>query len=357
MTTKWQFDENYLKDLIKKSEEKLKFPQLTQETREDIQQDIRLFDQFLAGNYEGIEVTNSPVPKNIHSLKRRILKQMKKCYKTLGEPAIDWILYLDEEQFFAGYGSFDETELNAPEQASLALKNYSKISQVYLRAATSLLYPNGPSKIHITEDLSSSSYCHYVTATDEPILIVDPTEAPWIFNHELQHGTEEVLKYNTPYFYTELGPHYIEPFFLERLYEHQGFIRSNDYQERLRHTEDRIFEVINYLLVLKLFAERDFNVSTDDFLSILAEYEETSKDQLYPQSMLRYLGNEEESSLMYLLSYLKAIELYEETRDLSEDCSTILTPYINTKKFNYTPPSEGCKVYEKYINRMDKLTK
>lgn len=357
MATQWQFDEKYLSDLIKKSEQKIKNPLLPKEAREDLQTDITLFKQFLTGAYEGIEVTEANIPKNIHSLKRQILKKMRDCYKTLGEEAIDWILYLDEEQFFMGYGSIDETELNAPEQASLALKNYSKISPVYLHAAVSLLYPDGPSKIHIPESLSSSSYCHHVAATKEPILIVDPTETPWIFNHELQHGVEVLLKYKTPYFYTELGPQYIEPFFLERLYEHQGFINTNDYQERLRQMEDRISEVTNYLLVLKLFAQRNFNVSTADFLSILSEYEETPKEQLYPQVMMSYIGNEEESSLMYLLSYLKAVELYEETKDSTKDISTVLTPYINTKKFNYTPPKEGYKVYERYINRMDKLTK
>lgn len=357
MTTNWKFDEEYLKSLLERSKKRLETTPLSSRKRKNLETDIRLFEQFLTNQYEGIDVKHLPLPKNIDDLKDKILKKMHKCYKTLGEPAIDWALSLDEDQFFYGFGSMEETELGIEDQAQLTIANYKKISPVFYKTSKQMLYPSGPSKIHIADFLDCSSYSHHVEITDEPILIVDPYEAPWIFNHELQHAVEELLGYKTNYYYQELGSHYVEPHFLERLYEQQGFIRDHDYKKRLQDTSDSISETENYLLVLKLFAQTDFKVSTDDFLSILSEYEEVPKEVLSYHTIATYYGEDEQSSLMYLFSYLKAIELYEESREYKGDHSVVLKPYLKSKKFQYTPPEEGYKVYEKFINRMEKLSK
>ena len=51
-------------------------------------------------------------------------------------------------------------------------------------------------QIHFAE---CDPYCHHSTITKSSFIIIDPDEAPCLFNHELQHAIEAKFKYKTSF--------------------------------------------------------------------------------------------------------------------------------------------------------------
>lgn len=350
----YKFDPNYIKMLLRKSEKKLSRTICPVE-RKNLQEEIELFRNFLQGNYEGIEISTPPIPKNLTKAKKQILSRLREVYKTLGEDTINWLLKLEKEKLFQGYNSTNQTKLDLPSQVLLTEDNYKRISPILYKQIKKLLRPE-QAKIQETT-LESSSYCHHVLVTDEPLLIINPSESPSILNHEVEHAGEILLKYLSNYYLQELGPMYMEHHFLERLYEQQGFLKEGDYAHRFQNLDEYIEDAASYLRLIKLFKEKNFSVSTEDFIKIISDYEMLSNEEVLPYVYEQSLGADEQESIMYILSILRAMELYDTSSSFEGDHLNLLKPDISNPNSSFHPPKEGIKVYKKYISKMQTMTK
>lgn len=355
MQSIYQFDQSYIKTLIKKTERKLARTICSKE-RQNLQEEIALFKNFLLGNYEGLEISSPPLPKDLTKAKNQILSNMRRIYKILGEDTINWLFKLEQDRLFQGFESSSDKKINLPSQVLLTEENYKRISPTLYKQIKRLLRVES-GKIQETTSLESSSYCHHVIVTDEPILIINPNESPSILNHEIEHAAEILLKYIANYYYQELGPLYMEHHFLERLYEQQGFLSEGDYGHRFQNIDDYLEDANAYLRLISLFKERNFSASTDEFIKIISDYETLSEEQVLPYIYEQCIGTDEDESLMYILSYLKSLELYDESANFQDDHIKLLRPDISQLTARFKPPQEGYKVYEKYITKMQTMTK
>ncbi len=351
----YQFDQNYIKQLLRKTEKKLSRTINTKE-RQELLCEIELYKNFLKGNYEGIEVSTPPLPKDLKKAQQQILLNMKSCYKKLGEDTINWLLQLETTDLFSGFLSSSQTTLDLTSQVLLTEKNYQRLSPILYKQIKRLLRPES-ARIQELSSLESSSFCHRTLVTDEPLIIINPNESPVILNHEIEHAAEILLKYRCNYYYQELGPLYMEHQFLERLYEQQGFLREYDYAHRFQNIDDYLQEANAYLRLLRKFKERDFSVSTEDFIRIISDYEMLDDKQVLPYIYEKCIGDDEQESLMYILSYLRSIELYDASESYQDDHLKLLRADIANETSSFKPPQEGYKVYEKHIRKMQRMTK
>ena len=164
-----------------------------------------------------------------------------------------------------------------------------------------------------------------------------------------KYNPKILLKYLSGYYLQELGPMYMEHHFLERLYEQQGFLREGDYAHRFKNLHEYLDDATSYLRLINLFKTRNFSASTEDFVKIISDYEMLSEEQVLPYIYEQCLGEDEQESIMYILSILRSMELYDASSSFEGDHLKILNKYIkidtviaNDKKI----PSKTAKKYE-----------
>ncbi len=283
----------------------------------------------------------------------------------LGPEVIAWLIDLTESDIFKQGYSWNSTDLTLEEQLALTVANYKKINPSALTTLYPVLhpsnfdYPNFTSKIQEVDNLSSSSYTHSFDVAPCPFIIVDPTEAPWILNHECEHAHLRLNGLTPHLLYGELAPILTEPFFLERLYEQNGTINPRDYQLRLDDIGESLDAIYNYFVLISIFKNEDFDVTTEHFEEILREYGYIEDQKPQTHHLTSCIGIDVDTTLKYLLSSLRAIEVYEETKENPSITNPfrIIMPELTSQRFRYTPPKEGTKVYQKYMDRMDSLVK
>lgn len=356
---RWSFDNNFLIDTIKKGEEQLKSKELSRSKRKETQQDIETFKRYINGDFELQSENNRQVrlPKQKEKFKDYILKRMIKQYKTLGDETIKYIINLYEEEIFTENDDlcYETTELLLDYEAELIIKNYEKNSPKFLIPAKKIILDNSIKQIQSSQ--FASSYCHCDSITEQPYIIINPEDIPCIFNHEVEHAIEYLLGYSYNQLYGELGPIFYEMLFNEELYKKQGFLKSGDYYFRISEMYNLLDIVSSYFEILLLFKESNFDLSTEAFFQTFID-----KKSINPSHLEDYLkeeiANEEIlNDMCYLFSTLKAIELREQKINTPNNNNEILEPYITSKKFNFSIPKDGFKVYERYIEDMSQKVK
>ena len=117
-------------------------------------------------------------------------------------------------------------------------------------------------------------------------------DAPWIFNHEMQHAIETYKRYKTNLFYTELGSQFMEISFLEQLYQQQGYINALDYASRITDTYDNLQTIKQYLEMILLFSKKNFQISTDEFIETLSDTSLVDEETLYYSLLAEYIDTD-----------------------------------------------------------------
>ena len=354
MGNKWEFDKEYLEELIKKGNELLNSNKISRAKKKLIQEDIETFSRFLCGYFSLYRETDyNEIPLNI--LKRQVLKQMKKYYKILGPKLIDWTISLQKEGIFGYQENEEKTILTMEEQVPLTLENYNNNSKYLLYGAQSLLSTDPISQIQVVEIPDADSYCYSSDITYFPFMVVNPNEAPSSLNHELEHGIEDVIGYSHPELFRELGPMVMESLFLDVLASRQGFLYSGDFQDRFELMTNCLEDLAEYFEVMKEFAKKDFIVSMDEFKNTFFE-----KDIVSPMNFEEYLKDEIldadgiTKGMKYLYSFLKAIEIREKSKISKDDVLNLFDGYIYDKRFNFNPQYDSFKVYKNYVEEMNK---
>jgi len=355
----WNFNKEFLRNVVNQGKETLKTNNLSRKRRQSLRIDIETFERFIQGDFE-LKRPDSyriSLPKNIDKLKEYILTKMIKLYKTLGKDLIKWLMFLSEEQIFKEikieYGNFSEIPLE--EQVELTLKNYEKNSPIFLETAKNIILDKSINQIQVAEFMDS--YCHHDSITGQSFIIINPQEEPCIFNHEVQHAVEMLHKYPTSPLYCELGPIYHELLFIEELYQSKGYLKPGDYDFRIDDLAYLLHSIYFYFQILLRFENKNFDVTTDEFLKTFLHVEEIKSSELEVYLREEIATNEVIEDLNYILSILKAIELKEIKSKPNNNQTNILESLIKRKAFNFTIPKDNYKVYQRYIEEMEQKTK
>lgn len=351
----WNFDKEFFKTVVSQGKETLNSNNLSRRKRQSLRIDIETFERFIQGDFDFkfSESYRISLPKNIDKLKEYILTKMAKQYKTLGKELIIWLIALSEENIFniESYGNNNISELTIDEQAELTIKNYEKNSHKYLEIVKKIICDKSIKQIQAAIDVGS--YCHHDSITGQSFVIVDQEGEACIFNHEIQHAVEMLYKYKTNPLFCELGPIYHELLFNDELYKSQGYLENGDYYFRIEEFDILLKSISEYLQVVLLFANKNFDISTNEFLNTFIDIE-----KIDPVLLEEYLREEVASSekiedMNYIFSFLKAIELKEKNNNQTE----FLEHYIDRKKFNFNIPKDNFKVYERYIEEISQKTR
>lgn len=343
---KWGYDLNVLKKGIENGKKLLQKTTLKKSQIEHIQKEILILEGFLQGNYN----VEDPKEKTIYTfkeLKIATLNQMKNIYYTLGPELINWLIILREEGIFNEYYHFNDDLVPIETQLEYTLKNYELHSKILLPYAKDLFY-NNPTHIQIKEYFECTSYCEYFKILDKSLLLIDPTEEGFILNHETEHYIERSMKLPNNDPYLELGSIYFELLFNDLYYEKEGVLIPC----KIEDAEVDLDMLVDYLIVIKKFAQTNFQVSNEDFKNIIVE-----KLQVIPEEIKEYLqeGIENdymEDNIIYLISLLKAIELRNITLTSKQDSFDILNPFLSNKKLIFNPSKKLFKIYEDYVEEI-----
>lgn len=357
MINKYQLNENYIKKSIKKGISLLKGTNTKASQRNDVMQDIYFFKQLLNNNINN-QIKDENNKYSLDKLKHITLAKMKQQLKILSPNLIDWLIFLNQEKIFDKQYFYDKTELSIEKQEELTIKNYEQNSKILLKYAKEIFSPIPTQQIQLCyDDFDCSSYCHYSNINEIPFIIVNPLDAPHILNHEIQHGIEFLLKLNTHDIYSELGPIFYEILFTNVLYSSQGFIMYGDFHERIEDACFQLESVTEYLKVLKKIYSCDFTLTTAEFKEIVIQTLEIPKKLLYQYLIDEVINDGFDNTITYLLSYLKAIELYKNSKIHNSDSFETLNPYLSTNQFTFNIPENASQLYTSYIEEMKQKVK
>ena len=350
---KWSFDKDYLRSVIIKGKRKLESETLSREERKSIKCDIETFERFIMDDYEVADngYNKKRIPKNIDRLKNYILRKMARQYKILGEDLIKWILDLIDSEIFADKfdSSLEFTELSLSEIAFLTIKNYEVNSPKFLPYAKRIILDDSIRQIQLVDSIGS--HCHHDDITNESYILYDVTEPTCLLNHEVQHAIEALFKYPTNILYCELGPIVYELLFNDELYKLKGNLQEGDIAFRTNDTDYLFDSLYGYFQILLVFAEKNFDISTEEFLETFLIIEEINPELLEDYLREEIASDEKIEDMNYLFSYLKAIELREKM-NLNKHDNEILEPYMRRRAFHFQRPKDDFRLYERYVEEM-----
>lgn len=351
----WCINEETLEEWIEEDKLFLTDKALTDENKASIKQDIKNLQQFLQGKFD-IEDKPEESEENLNKLKNKALVKMKKIYNVLGERVINFLVMVNTFWPFPENLSLDETEISLEDQIALTCQNYAYNSPFLLPVARSMISKKPISQIQRAKLIFSSSYTYMFYPKRVPLLIVDSTEAPWVFNHELQHCIEYFLGCDSTY-YDELGPITMEMLYLDLLYQRQGFLQSGDYAKRIDDIDKYITHLTSYFCIMRKLASKDFKVSLKCFEGLIREYFILDKSEVKDFVKLHILGSTFDDYLRYTLGFLKAMELREEIKEKQIDAFKVIKPFIRQRRKNFDIPNKPLANYERYYDERIKQTK
>lgn len=346
MSNKWNFDAERLKRYIEWGKNALKENKLSTEKAEGVKDDLKILRRFLSGNFE---LPEEGIGKytSMNRLKKIVLDKMKMEYEIIGDELITFLQDLSDESIFDVYGYFNRTDIPIEAQEELTLKNYEKNANGFYVPAKNLLSSDSETQIQVVENLSSTSWCHYSEIGKHSFLIIDPTEAVHILNHEIQHALDFDLNFlNVDNYYSELNSIFFELLFNDLLYDGRGIC---DYYFRLEDIQSWLCGLYEYFDAMKCFKEMDFDVPTSQFIEIIQEKFLVEEENIIPWLNEVIIGDYFEDDMTYTVSFLKAIELRNKKNILKCDSVDILRPYCERKEFRFNPDYSSFETYKSFV--------
>lgn len=360
MKKDWEFDKNFVRSLLKRANELLDSSLISQQDKECLLIDKITFESFLNNNFSMLEEDNEYVNKNLEELINITLRYMEKFYYLIGPDLMDWIIELNKARIFPYFDDELANDfINAPEiskmsmdeQAELTIKNYEKNSKILLPEVKKLIY--NTSQIQMVLDDEITSFCHYTEIIRLPFIIVNPNNGFHVLNHEVDHGLHYYLGNKFPHLYSELSPILNELLCIDFYVNDNGKLKLDDFSRRFEDANIFLEEMADFFTLIKEFSKKNFRISYGEFVDacerLILVPEEALKDYLV-EEILDDSGIEE--SMIYTLSYLKALELRQKLLIKKDDIMNILERFMSLKKFEFDINPNSYNIYNNYVDEM-----
>ena len=359
MENNYQFDRNFMLKSINDIQRLLNDTNKSLRIKRNLKAMMKVLRNLIEKNYNYYDEVSIKAPSDLEKIKRIVLNRMRIAYKTLGPDLICWLLDLIVLGIFDLDYELEEqkTILNIDTQADLTIENYNMKSRRYFEIAKEIILNRKGAQIELIDDIKIESYCVYNDFVKQSFIVLNPTDAPWILNHEIQHAVENICEYQTHNMYDELGAHYFEMLFLDTLYDNQGYLLTGDYIEKMKDAKDLLEYLYGYLNCIMVFCTYNFEVPLDIFINGIMDCYDVDLKTAYDDILINELfANNSIKDMNYLFSYLKAIELRERTFLTKKSSDDILEPYINSRRFKFYPPKD-IGIYKRYITEMQQKTR
>ena len=350
----WSFDNKHFEDVIVKCRQMLESGKLSGDDLELIKGDILVLESFIDGKYE-VDVSTEKQTENIEDLKNSILKGMSRHYKMLGESFIKWIMNLEEVGVFDDYELISRnTELSLDELVELTLKNYEKNSIGLLLPAKKILLDDSIRQIQLTSDKSCE---YYIDATKTPYVVYNYMDPPCLFNHEIEHAVESLKSRTINEYFSELGAIYYELLFNDEMYNVKGELKKGDFDFRIEQSSDSLYCLYYYFKLMLLFAKKNFDVSTEEFSATILKLGISSEGELEEYLREDISNGVILNDMMYLFSFLKAIELREKIITSRSKQDETISLYMGRSIFQFDIPQDGINIYRRYVEETNQKVK
>ena len=204
MEKKWEFDKEYLKNIINELTYILKHNKLPKQDKEILKTELFFFKKALKGHYWKNQMENIP-SISFESLKMNVLAKMKRDYNILGDCFIHWVLNDCDNIFENKKLKNISISKSIDEMIEDTLIIYNTYSKIFYEKAK-FIYEHSCPLIQEVVHKKNTSFCVYSNHLQLPFLIIVKNEAPYILIHETQHCIENMLHRNSPFYFKELGP-------------------------------------------------------------------------------------------------------------------------------------------------------
>lgn len=353
----WHFDEKFIKNTIDKGKTVLKNPITPLKKRRTINNEIYIFNEFLNGNFDKLETRETDFTFNsVEQLKRVILKNMEKQYKTLGREMIILLLTLNEDLEFSKYNVLQSgPDLTIEEQVEETLEMYQHYSEKFYNNAKRIILNRTP-QIHVNYDLDFNSWGFYSSILKMPLLVIDPSESSSILTRELQKMIECSMRVNRHGLSKQLGSIYFEMLFNDQIFWKYGFF-SNDYYDKLYEFKLSLQQICPYLELVLLFSNNKFKMETELFLEFFSDLMPAKYTDTIKHINNEIISSKMEDRIMYCVSFLKAIEFRQKTQQNKENGIEEFINCLSMKKERYSVPESGIALCESFSEEVYQKSK
>lgn len=353
----WDFDYNYMQRVVDKGEKLLRKDDISKEDKIEIKYTIESFKLFINGIYddEGIYKTKN---YSFEQLKHKVLYKMNREYNMLGDDFINNVLELDNILFDFSKETYPLYKLKSMDELSKeSLYLYKKYLPFYYDTAKKII--NNPNGLIKSSSGIFSSYCLMSNYLDEPFLLIDPREDPYVFSHELEHAVEFKLKFNTNTLYHELGPMVVEKLYIEEMALNKEDGVTNAFISRIEDTENLLDIITFYFKAMKEFKTLNFrNITDEKFLNVMLDNYFITDN--YTELQESVLDIDIMSILTYIVSYFKSIEIYNKFKEEVEVGYQSLERLLTVENINFKINDKRLEEYEnhfKYVKNIEKTLK
>lgn len=360
MTRVWELDKSFIRKKLKKIESALKNPLASKNEIRILLEDADVLASFLDGDFENnydCDDIEEYLPKDKEKLKQFILNKMQKQYETLGRDFIEWIFDLRDADVFQNLDFTPATSMSLDEQAALMLETYKDNSPEYFALVKKILDDKKKYQFQQIDILDMPSYTIQTRIAGISFILINPNHSPWTLMHEVQHIIEQTLGYKKIKYYSELGPQYIEPFFLDKLYDKTGRVSYGDYQDRIDDANFFLERLCPYFQVMLAFADKNFEMSTEEFYQAFEENIDLEDSDADTYIRRVVASSDLEEDMTYFFSFIKAIELRDRTIKASGNFYDTLRPYCKRKTFDRRAPYKGIELLDNYVQEIHQKVK
>lgn len=306
----WLFNEEFLRDAIKRGNKLLLDPKTSKGMKINIQDTIIEFQNFLkAINREPFEEEQkNNLNFSFPETKDKVLTKIKKDYQLISHDLMDLIIYLEKRKKEISFKNQYKRDIDIESLVEDTYFVYDTYFPNYRDTAFNIL--NHPfSLVHITKEKIFESECHGSSFIKLPFIYASNVdEYPLSLGHELQHGVEFMHSYKTHPYYYELGPIVLETLYIDHLLNKKSADAELLYGIRLMEMDSILYYLAGYFEATKKIIKLGNNVSNTRFMDILENYDLVLEDTLQ-DDLEEILELDLKKYLCYVLSFLKSLDV------------------------------------------------
>lgn len=352
-TRNWNFDTEYILELIERGEKLLRDEHVSKYRKKKYYTSVRLLKNLLVDDCEETDEYDTNKNYNFEQLKHKILVRMRYEHEFYGRNFLNSLIKLWESEILeeAAIPLSHQRKFNMDEISYHILNVYKKYSDILYKHAKSII--NSPyNQIKGSNDIYTSS-CVSVSLERKSFLIIDIDDLTNTFIHELQHGIEYNLSLPIHEFYLELGPMVFEKLYCDEVDKCDNLGAWYENLERMNDIFLCLSYIAPYIKVMYEFSERNFDVDDETFINTFIKHDlldddvcfetltEELKTDIYCFNIVDYIK--------YIVSYFKSIDIYEKIKVDSECGINELFHCLGQEYIDFSITDQDIDRYKKHI--------
>ena len=243
---------------------------------------------------------------NISEAKSLFLEKMRHDYRLIGEKLIKYILELQKMDIF-NIDTDTPIYVNSMDKiAEITLELYSKFSNTFYKIAKEMI---DNKQVLVVENAEIPSYMIYLNSINKSFCVIDKNDNPNTLIHEIEHGIEATLNFMVPDIYSELGSITFENLFIDELIDRKTNSAELLYAKRVLDCKNILDDLGDYFKMILYAKSNNFNMTTSKFIIMAETIMHVDKNKILEFLNDEFNNNYFQEELVYLLSYIKSLEM------------------------------------------------